>query len=252
MEEKDITLKENFNDETKVITLQDIIDKSKQFVSGEITQEEMGLFGGKITIRSYLPILDKMSLIMSILNEHIYSDVETQEIKTVEMYRNIFFYIMLSGYAGIDCTDRNLVTYTNYDLLYPIFAPFILSYCKDDYELTIQMLKDSINFYNIKDIADGFKGINEEALKEAINSNKKIIEDLNANKELIHELNEIAQFNDPNTKNTIKNIQRIALDDANHRLAEDKENKKNAIKKSIKSSTKKKVNIEKDKKDGED
>ena len=173
MEEKDI------NRENEKISLELIIEKAKGFISGEVSQEDMASFGGEMTVRSYIPILEKMTLIMTIVSEHIYSIVETQEVKTVEMYKNIFFYIMLSGYAGIDCTNRELITYSNYDLLYPIFAPFILSYCKDDYELIISMLKDSINFYNIKDMNDGIKGINESYLKEVTESNSKLIDDLN-------------------------------------------------------------------------
>ena len=87
MEEKDINL------ENGKISLELIIEKARGFISGEVSQEEMATFGGEMMIRSYIPILEKMELIMAILNQHIYSDVEAQEIKTVEMYKNIFFYI---------------------------------------------------------------------------------------------------------------------------------------------------------------
>lgn len=205
MEEKDINL------ENGKISLELIIEKAKGFISGEVSQEDMASFGGKMTIRSYIPILEKMSLIMSITNQHVYSTIETQEIKMVEMYKNIFFYLMLSGYANVDCSDRELITYSNYDLLYPIYAPFILSYCKDDYELTINMLKDSINFYNIQDISEGLNGINETALKEATKANKDLMRELGENKDLIHELKEIAELNDPTTKKMIETIKKASL-----------------------------------------
>lgn len=205
MEEKDINL------ENGKISLELIIEKAKGFISGEVSQEDMAIFGGEMTIRSYIPILEKMALIMSITNQHVYSTVETQEIKMVEMYKNIFFYLMLSGYANVDCSDRELITYSNYDLLYPIYAPFILSYCKDDYELTINMLKDSINFYNIQDISEGLNGINETALKEATKANKDLMRELGENKDLIHELKEIAELNDPTTKKMIETIKKASL-----------------------------------------
>lgn len=205
MEEKDINL------ENEKISLELIIEKAQGFIKGDVSQEDMASFGGEMTIRSYIPILEKMGLIMAILNQHIYSDVEAQEIKTVEMYKNIFFYIMLSGYANVDCSDRDLITYSNYDLLYPIYAPFILSYCKDDYELTINMLKDSINFYNIQDISEGLNGINETALKEATKANKDLMRELGENKDLIHELKEIAELNDPTTKKMIETIKKASL-----------------------------------------
>lgn len=205
MEEKDINL------ENGKISLELIIEKAQGFIKGDVSQEDMASFGGEMTIRSYIPILEKMALIMSITNQHVYSTVETQEIKMVEMYKNIFFYLMLSGYANVDCSDRDLITYSNYDLLYPIYAPFILSYCKDDYELTINMLKDSINFYNIQDISEGLNGINEIALKEATKANKDLMRELGENKDLIHELKEIAELNDPTTKKMIETIKKASL-----------------------------------------
>lgn len=221
MEEKDIVLKNKIDEDVsekelvvpKNIPLDLIIEKAKDFISGKISQEDMAAFGGEITIRSYLPILDKMGIIMSIIGQHMYSTVETQEIKTVELYRNIFFYLILGGYAGIDCSNRELITYLNYDLLYPIFAPFVLSYCKDDYDLTMEMLKESINLYNIQNMAEGLDGINENALKEATKANEDLIKELNQNKDLIHELKEIASFNDPMTKKVIDEVKKIALDD---------------------------------------
>ena len=207
MEEKD----KNNSLEEKKISLELIIEKAKGFISGDISEEEMATFGGEMMIRSYIPILEKMGLIMAILNQHIYSDVEVQEIKTVEMYKNIFFYIMLSGYANVDCSDRDLITYSNYDLLYPIYAPFILSYCREDYQLIIDMLKDSINFYSIKDMSDGLNGINETALKEATKANKDLMKELGENKDLIHELKELAELNDPTTKKMVETIKRASL-----------------------------------------
>ena len=211
MEEKD----KNNSLEEKKLSLELIIEKAKGFINGEISQEEMANFGGEMTIRSYIPILEKMGLIMSILNQHIYSDVEAQEIKTVEMYRNIFFYIILSGYANIDCSNRELITYSNYDLLYPIYAPFILSYCREDYQLIIDMLKDSINFYSIKDMSDGLNGINETALKEATKANKDLMKELGENKDLIHELKELTVLNDPITHKVVDEIKKISLDKSN-------------------------------------
>ncbi len=221
MEEKDVVLKEKnleeqSSEKEKVmperIPLDVLIEKAKDFISGKISQEEMAVFGGEIIIRSYLPILDKMGVIMSIIGQHMYSTVETQEIKTVELYRNIFFYLILGGYAGIDCSNRELITYSNYDLLYPIYAPFVLSYCKDDYDLTMEMLKESINLYNIQNMAEGLEGINENALREATKANKELMRELGQNKELIHELKEIASFNDPMTHRVVDEVRKIALE----------------------------------------
>ena len=64
MEEKD----KNSSLEGKKISLELIIEKAKGFISGDISEEEMATFGGEMMIRSYIPILEKMALIMSITN----------------------------------------------------------------------------------------------------------------------------------------------------------------------------------------
>jgi hypothetical protein len=141
----------------------------------------------------------------------MYSTTEIQEIKVAELYRNIFFYGLLGGYAFIDCSDRNLITYENYDKLYPIFAPFILSYCKEDYEILKEFIHDSIDMYGLNSCVELMGNISPESLSEATKSNKELINSLKENEDLIHELNNIGNMNDPLTHKVVEELKNIAI-----------------------------------------
>ena len=196
------------------ISLSDIVELADKFIKGEISQEEMATYGSNMIIRGYVPIMEKMSLAMSILSQHIYSTTEIQEIKVAELYRNIFFYGLLGGYAFIDCSDRNLITYENYDKLYPIFAPFILSYCKEDYEILKEFIHDSIDMYGLNSYVELMGNISPESLSEATKSNKELINSLKENEDLIHELNNIGNMNDPLTHKVVEELKNIAIKNA--------------------------------------
>lgn len=204
--------------EQNLIPLSDIIELTDNFIKGELSQDEMAEYGNNMIIRSYIPMMEKMSLVMSILSQHIYSTTEIQEIKVAELYRNMFFYGLLGGYAFIDCSDRNLITYENYDKLYPIFAPFILAYCEDDYKVFKEFIHDSIDMYGLNSYVELMGNISPESLREATESNKELIESLKENEPLINELNNIGNMNDPLTQKVIKELRSIAIEKINNEI----------------------------------
>ena len=126
------------------------------------------------------------------------------------MYKNIFFYILLGGYAFVDCKDKDLITIENYDLLYPIFASFIRSFCEEDYKMVIEMLHDSINLYNINNLVETAEAIDVEELHKAAEESQKLIEDLAKNKQLVEALKDIMIANDSNTALVIDELNKIA------------------------------------------
>lgn len=206
---------EKVKKEEGLISLSDIVELADKFIKGEVSQEEMAEYGNNMIIRSYMPIMEKMSLTMSILSQHIYSTTEIQEIKVAELYRNMFFYGLLGGYAFIDCSNRNLITYENYDKLYPIFAPFILSYCKEDYKIFKEFIHDSIDMYGLNSYVELMENISPESLNEATESNRELIKSLKENENLIHELNNIGNMNDPLTQRVVKELRNIAVEKTN-------------------------------------
>lgn len=202
---------EKVKKEQNLISLSDIIELADKFIKGEVSQEEMAGYGNNMVIRSYMPMMEKMSLVMSILSQHIYSTTEVQEIKVAELYRNMFFYGLLGGYAFIDCSDRNLITYENYDKIYPIFAPFILSYCEEDYKIFKEFVHDSIDMYGLNSYVGLMEDISPESLREATESNHELIKSLKDNEGLIHELNNIGNMNDPLTQKVVEELRNISI-----------------------------------------
>lgn len=206
---------ENF--ENKKIVLKDVIDISKKFVAGEISEEEMNEFGNNITIRSYIPLLEKVATVMLICAS-LLSDESTPEQIMSKLYKALFFNCLLQGYANIDCGDSELQTYTNYDLLYPIFYPFIISFCKEDYETFKEMIKESISLSNFKETIAALNSINDEALENSVSANASMLNSFLNNKDIIEQLNNIAIFNDPSLSRLNSDLHVAPLSEINEKL----------------------------------
>ena len=136
-----------FKDVGKSMTLSYLVQKVTEYQEGKISLEDLDELGKEISIRAYLPLIDKMTCVLALVSEMQYSTAETYEVKIVEMYKEMFFSVLLGKYGMIDVSDRTLYTYSNYDLLYPIIGKFLLAYCKDDYEM-IEKIKTSGKLYN--------------------------------------------------------------------------------------------------------
>lgn len=201
-------------DEKVMIPLSEIVELCKKYTNGEISQEEMTVYGNKMAIKQYLSILDKLGITASIMLNHLYSDVDSQEVKTAELHKYMFFYGLLSGYAMIDCSDKNLVTFENYDLIYPIFAPFILGFCSMDYENFKEFVKDSINFYQAKELSNNLETVNPDVLEQAAESNKELIRTLEKNKGLIADIKELRQLDNPLVNEIAKGLSKNAIIEA--------------------------------------
>lgn len=201
-------------DEKVMIPLSEIVELCKKYTKGEVSQEDMTVYGNKMVIKQYLSILDKLGITASIVLNHLYSDVDSQEVKTAELHKYMFFYGLLSGYAMIDCSDKNLVTFENYDLIYPIFAPFILSFCSLDYDNFKEFVKDSISFYQAKELSNNLETINPDVLEKAAESNKELIRTLEKNKDLIADIKELRQLDNPLVNEIAKGLSKNAIIEA--------------------------------------
>ena len=63
-----------------------------------------------------------MTLIYKLDNDPL----ETYEVRIANIYKTLFFDVLLGLYAMVDVSNEELKTYAAYDLLYPIFSPFLL------------------------------------------------------------------------------------------------------------------------------
>lgn len=229
---KKIKAKLQAKDINKAITLQDCINIVDGFIDGSVGAEQLELFGTKMTIRAYIPILEKMSILMKVLMKHEISAVESTEIKMTELYKDIFFTVVLGLYGQIqfdEFKDKELLTYENYDKLFPIFYQYILAYCKTDYEVFMGMLKDCISLNGVQNMVDAVEMMDSDKLQEAVNSNKELIESLKDNEKLVEDMKDMLMMNDETTANVVKQIKGMTVSDVIEKSKIKMEEDKNKI-----------------------
>ncbi len=207
------------------ITVSELIRQTKKFMDGEITPEEFGQLGDKMTIRSYLPILDKMKLIMILVFTIENEDAEDASLKSIIMKKHLFFDVLLGQYAMIDVSEKALCTYTSYDLLYPLFSEFILGFCKKDYDEFVEMLRDAINFNNLNNFSDIFENLDYKELQKAADRNRMMIDALKENKELVEHLKELYGATSEENKKLTNALEKAVIDKINTEGAKELENK---------------------------
>ena len=201
--------------EEKVIKLEDIVELVDNFLKGEVTAEEMADYGAKMSVRAYLPLLDKMKIVIALSTRYIYSSTELHEVRVAELYRDLFFYGLLAPYGNVNCDNISLITFANYDKLFPIFSPFLLSYCESDYKILKEYLHDTLDSYSTRDFIDVVNGISADALSEATKENKRMLRELENNKDVIRDLKEIAAMNNPITQKVVEELRNIAVEKSN-------------------------------------
>lgn len=238
----DFPVKENINSENESenkipeqIKLAELVNVASRFVQGKTSVEELDELGNRMTIRNYIPILDKMRLIMAIIFKFNAEDVEMHEIRVINMERELFFDVLLGGYALIDVNDPDLRTYQSYDLLYPLFANFILQYCKDDYSKIVKMIEDSLNIYAMKDLDSLFNNVDYKALKETAKQHEELLKSFEKNKKLVADLRKIYEAENPDGIKVLdavsETIQREANEEAKQKLSNTTATKKSKSKK---------------------
>lgn len=242
----DFPVKENVNSKSEPnneekdktpeqIKLAELVNVASRFVQGKTSVEELDELGNRMTIRNYIPILDKMRLIMAIIFKFNAEDVEMYEIRVINMERELFFDVLLGGYALIDVNDPDLRTYQSYDLLYPLFANFILQYCKDDYNKIVKMIEDSLNIYAMQDLDSLFNNVDYKALKETAKQHEELLKSFEKNKKLVADLRKIYEAENPDGVKVLdavsETIQREANEEAKQKLSNTTATKKSKSKK---------------------
>ncbi len=193
------------------LTLQVLIDKVQKYNSGELSAEDFDKWGNELVIIASLPMLTKTNILIDIVERHVYNDMEMKEFVVCELYRNIFFYLYLGGYLGIRDIDPDDVNYSNYDLLEPVFGPWIEGVAGRDISIVKEMIDKSLQFYNTAQLSEALENVNLDNLDEAINSNQKLIKDLDENKDLIRDLRDIQSFENPLVADMVEKIRENSL-----------------------------------------
>lgn len=193
------------------LTLQVLIDKVQKYNSGELSAEDFDKWGNELVIITSLPMLTKTNILIDIVERHVYNDMEMKEFVVCELYRNIFFYLYLGGYLGIRDIDPDDVNYSNYDLLEPVFGPWIEGVAGRDISIVKEMIDKSLQFYNTAQLSEALENVNLDNLDEAINSNQRLIKDLDENKDLIRDLRDIQSFENPLVADMVEKIRENSL-----------------------------------------
>jgi len=195
-------------------TLDNMIDIASKFQKGEITQDQLTEYFSRLVIRSYLPILTKTKTVSLILLKFFADPIYTLELKMAKLYMDMFFYGLIQEYCFIDCSNIELMTFDNYDLLYSVFGERILENCKQDYEIFNHFFWDNLAIYNIQDIGEALEKIDVNALKQDTIANARILESFNKNEAIVNSLNNIAMLLDPNVTEVADIIKKEATQNA--------------------------------------
>ena len=196
----------------EIVSLEELLSLVKQSQKNSKKYSELLDQFDKIIIRGYIPILVKTTLVLSLIIKKNIDVSEYQELRVANLYKDLFFTVLLGGYTNIDVSDEKLHTFDNYDILYPTLGVYLLQFCEDDYKLVIEMLKDSMNFYNIKEIADTISFVDFNKTEESIKSNIELINLIKENENTVDKLLEISKLNSPFTTKLVENVKEMAKD----------------------------------------
>lgn len=192
------------------LSFREILGMCTSFIKGEIKPEEFSEWLETINVRSYIPALDKLALLVQCTTEVQFADTNTQEILIMELYRYVFFYLYISGYLGVS-VEPDDITYENYDILEPLMGPVIEQYAKRDIDLFNSMLKQTFDFYGTATMNERLAGIDYNKMDEYTNANKSYMEELGKNTQMVESLRDIINFNDPLTAKVVEEIKKGAL-----------------------------------------
>lgn len=221
------------DEEVELIKLEELIVSATKYtetISTFDNDEDRDAFvtqqnelANRFVIRTYIPMLEKMRLMMAAVFNMQNVDMETEEVRVLTLEKNLFFNVLLGAYANVDVSNFDLQTYASYDLLYPLYSKFILQFCAEDYAKFEEMLDRTINFYNIKEFMNLGDKLDYKALQDAADQNAKMLETLEKDRETIKELKEIFAATNPANQKVVEDIQRIANEEATKALQEQKE-----------------------------
>ena len=190
------------------LTLAYLINETYKFVRKEISLEEFNNLGEQIDVLGYIPILSKMRIVMSFIYDIQHLDSEVHELNILEIQKKLFFEVLLKEYASIDISDDTLVNYSSYDLLYPLFYPYIIQYCGADYNSIVKMIDDSLNLYNLQELVELLNSADYSKIEEQAQTMRKLINTLNADKGLISDIKDIVVT----TGQTSNNFNKVVTD----------------------------------------
>lgn len=214
------------------LTFEGILKKVKEYIDASITESEFNEWLDTLNIRASIGMVEKSTLLFSYMVEKNYSDADSNEMLICELYKWIFFNLYIQSYLGIE-VPLDDKTYINYDLLEPILGPRIEQVALRDINVFKEMLKDSLNFYNLKEIMQVFGDIDMDSLKEAVESNKELIDEFESSRSVIQDLKELYGMTNEATAGFVQDIRNSVVEDIKRKSREEYQNNKELIETTI-------------------
>lgn len=192
------------------VMLSEVIKKCEDFDKGNSEKEVLDELGSRITVKSYLPILEKMEILYDFYfsKNSLFSSIEGE---IIEFEMNKFWKILLR-YTNIEIDDKKLCNLDNYDLCFSMIHDYIVQFCYIDYNRTCKMVSDYMIMTCVKMISSYFEEMDTKEIENSNKEMKEFLKTLTNDKELISELNSLLILNDPNTKRMIENLKKQALE----------------------------------------
>lgn len=188
----------NMNNSQTVIGLNEVVEKCQLFLSQEITLEEFKEWASHIYLKKYLPLNIKFMIINNILFVEQFTNIDNNALISTQLELQKFYLIALA-YTNIVVEDYvALQTMENYDIIMSSLGDLIFQYINTDYNRTIDLLHNIMNFNNISKIFDTLNNIVElPNMAQDLQNTFKVFE---ANKGTMNNILDIIKFNN-GTKN---------------------------------------------------
>jgi hypothetical protein len=200
---------EGIKEEDK-ISITEVVEKCTQFLSNEITLEELQEWAKKIKIVSYLPILKKLNILSQIFLFEEFLESQMTPLKVIQI-ETIKFWKILLAYTNIKTNEKDMQTFENYDICFPLLYEWILAYCSIDYSNFVNMLEKGVNIENVANLSEIMGNIDADVLTKNTKELKKVMKEIQNNKETYNTMVELMKFNDPLTTKVVEGIKEEAL-----------------------------------------
>lgn len=160
------------NSLNKTIKLEEVIEWCKNFISTEEhDKEEIEAWLNNIEVKSYLSLMDKASAVNKVLflrDVPVFGD----EVLNIVEFEKLKFWHILLLYTNIDIgNNTDILSAENYDVIYSVIGDYIYIKCYNDYNRTIKMIDDIINYTNIQkmaEIVESLSGLDTERMNESL------------------------------------------------------------------------------------
>lgn len=198
--------------DVEFINFEDVVEECIKLHDEEITQEEFEEWCDRIYFKTYIPIEDKIEVLNEIIFEEEFSDDLNLKVLQLELYK--FYKILIEKYTNI-LVERKDMTIENYNIVYSLLGNWILTICGIDYQKTMDILKDYMNYNNISLLINTANVINNTSFDEYMKTQKEMFEWLKNNKNVVKEISQIVVSNSPIMNNLKTEIQKDVIKNIN-------------------------------------